>query len=103
MWPSVPQFSNPITKVGSYLGNIGKEAKQWGSAWGKTLDASQAAKTYPPASAGQPGPTRESMGAKASNLAGKEKAEFGQLAGAILQGRRYDNKGNQITAPKTKP
>ena len=85
MFPSSRQFPN----VGGYLGNIAKEAKQYGSAWGKAVGASYDAKTYPP-------DKRPALNAKANKAAAKKDAAFGQLAGAVLQGRRYDNKGNQI-------
>ena len=89
MIPSSPQFSNPVKKVGGYLGNVVKETKQFGSAWGKALDASYDAKTFPP-------DQRPALNAKANKAAANQKSAFGQLAGAVLQGRRYNNKGNQI-------
>ena len=79
------QFPN----VGGYLGNVVKEAKQYGSAWSKSVGASYDAKTYPP-------DQRPALNAKANKAAANSKSAFGQLAGAVLQGRRYNNKGNQI-------
>lgn len=96
MFPSSMQFPNPINKVGGYLGNIGKEAKQYGQALGKTIGLQQDARSYPPASAGLGGVTREQKGAQASIASAADKKAFGQLAGAVLQGRRYDNKGRQV-------
>ena len=85
MIPSSSQFPN----VGGYLSNIAKEAKQYGSAWSKSVGASYDASTYPPSQ-------RPALEAKANKAAANKKSAFGQLAGAVLQGRRYNNKGNQI-------
>lgn len=80
MFPSISQFPQ---KVGGYLGNIAKEGKQFGSAWHTAYEASG---DYRPGAA----PV-----ARAANI--KQNQAFGQLAGAIFQGRRYDDKtGAQI-------
>lgn len=95
MFNSSRQF-NPISKVGGYLSNIGKEAKQYGSAWTKSVGASYDAKTYPPASVNPP-VSREQKAVEASKANAAEKSALGQLAGAVLQGRRYNDKtGKQI-------
>jgi len=78
MFPSKLQFPN----VGGYLSNVAKEAKQYGSAWKKSYDAS--------AGIG-PGADRTAYNANQAETAAK-----GQLLGAVLQGRRYNNKGTQI-------
>jgi hypothetical protein len=44
-----------------------------------------------------PGPGTDSM---ANKLRGIEDRQVGQLAMAVLQGRRYDNKGRQIKKTK---
>lgn len=90
MFPNQVQFPNPIKKVGGYIGNVAKEAKQYGQAWSKTVGLSQDARSYPPASAGLGGPTRESKGIEANAASAAQGKAFGQLAGAILQGRRYN-------------
>lgn len=88
MFPSNLQFPNPINKIGGYLGNVGKEAKQYGKAWAKSFDASAGI-----------GPGADQ---KAFNANVKERQAQGQLLGAVLQGRRYDNKGNQIVNKASK-
>ena len=94
MFPQKLQFPN----VGGYIKNVAKEAGQFGRAWGKTAGLSYDAKSYPPASAGLGGPTRESKGIQANAASKAQDKAFGQLAGAVLQGRRYDDKtGKQIT------
>lgn len=81
---------NPLPKIGSYLGNIGKEVKQYGRAWSASVGANYDAKTYPP-------DQRPALNAKADSLRAKSDSAFGQLAGAVLQGRRYNDKtGKQI-------
>lgn len=85
MFPSNLQFPN----VGGYVGNVVKEVKDFGSAWSKSVGANYDAKTYPPAQ-------RPALNAKANKAAAKSKSELGQLAGAVFQGRRYNNKGTQI-------
>lgn len=92
MFPSKLQFPN----VGGYLSNIGKEAKQYGKAWGKTVSLQNDARSYPPAAANPP-ISREQKGIQATAASKAQDKAFGQLAGAVLQGRRYDDKtGKQI-------
>lgn len=73
----------------SYLDNLKKELKQNFSAYKATNEMSNTS-----------GPGTD---AKANALRKKQDKEFGQLFGALLQGRRYDdNSGKQIkksTAP----
>jgi hypothetical protein len=81
----------------SYVFNVAKEVKQFGGAWLKTWQAS-----------GEVGPGTD---ARANMLKRKEDKAKGQLLGAVLQGRRYDDKtGKQIkkrmptpVMPKTGP
>ncbi len=61
-------------KPASYAGNIAKEAKEFGAAFKTAAQTSAVNKNYI--------------------------AARGQLAGAILQGRRYDPSGNQIKNKK---
>jgi hypothetical protein len=71
----------------NYAQNLGKEVKQFGSAWLKTWQAS-----------GEVGPGTD---ARASSLSKKQDKAMGQFFGAALQGRRYDDKtGKQIKAKK---
>jgi hypothetical protein len=67
----------------SYLENLMKEAKQSFRAYQATGEASQ-----------KSGPGTDEY---ANYLAGKESKQNGQFIGALLQGRRYDDKtGKQI-------
>lgn len=67
----------------SYTSNLLKEAKQGLRAWNATLEMSQ-----------KVGPGTD---AAANRLAKKETKAQGQFLGALLQGRRYDDKtGKQI-------
>ncbi len=70
----------------SYLGNVVKEVKQ------TAKSASNAVDKY--LNGTRPLPKGMKIGS--SNV----KAEAGQLAGAVLQGRRYDASGKQIVAGK---
>ena len=72
-----------ITNSSSYFGNIGKEIKQRVQAYNATGEESQ-----------KTGPGTDE---RANRLRRKEDKATGQLFGAILQGRRYDDKtGKQI-------
>jgi len=68
-------------KVIKYLKNLDKETTQAGNA-GETLKKAK----------GTP---------KGKAAANKLRNERGQMFGALLQGRRYDEKGKQITKSKT--
>ena len=75
-------------KKTSYLGNVAKEVKQ------TAKNASNAVDKY--LNGNRPLPKGMKIGP--SNV----KKEAGQLAGALLQGRRYDDKtGKQIVAKKS--
>lgn len=76
-----------MAKKTSYIGNVVKEAKQ------TAKNASNAVDKY--LNGNRPLPKGMKIGP--SNV----KKEAGQLAGAVLQGRRYDEKGKQIVAKKT--
>lgn len=82
MFPSTPQFVNPIKTVGGYLGNVVKEAKQFGGAWKTAFNASADVK---------PGASQRAAVANKAQTAAQ-----GQLLGAVLQGRRYNDSGKQI-------
>ena len=71
----------PLSRVGAYLGNIGKEAGEFGRAWKKADELST-----------EVGPGTDTAATKARK---KQDAEFGQFIGAVIQGRRYDNKGRR--------
>mgnify|MGYP003344309160 CR=1 FL=1 len=78
---ATPKPSSSIAKSnagsGGYLGNVKKEAGQYSAAWKKASNAKL------PIDIG-------------NSLQKKAQKELGQLAGAVLQGRRYDAKGKQI-------
>jgi hypothetical protein len=79
-----------MAKNVSYFDNLKKELKQNLSAYKATNEMSNTS-----------GPGTD---AKANVLRKKQDKEFGQLFGALVQGRRYDDKtGKQITASKPKP
>jgi hypothetical protein len=76
-----------MPKKMSYLDNLKKELGQAARAYQATGEMSQ-----------KPGPGTD---ARANRLRRKEDKAFGQLFGAVLQGRRYDDKtGKQIKAKK---
>lgn len=78
-----------MKKKTSYIGNVAKEVKQ------TAKSASNAIDKY--LNGNRPLPKGMKIGS--SNV----KKEAGQLAGAVLQGRRYDDKtGKQIIAPNKK-
>lgn len=71
----------PLARLGGYLGNIGKEAGDFGRAYKKAGNLSAAV-----------GPGTDTAAERARK---QQDAEFGQLVGAIIQARRYDNKGRR--------
>ena len=73
----------PVNKVKKYLKNLDKETNQAGNA-GETLKKAKAT-------------------SKEKAAANKLRNERGQMFGALLQGRRYDEKGKQITKAAPKP
>lgn len=81
---------NPLDRAGSYAKNLAKETKQFAKAWSQALDASDMAKYT--------APQNRSIAKKQASVAAKKyDAAKGQLAGALLQGRRYsDTTGKQI-------
>jgi hypothetical protein len=70
-----------LSRVGSYLENVGKEGSEALRAWAKSFDASAGI-----------GEGSETKAARANK---KAVAERGQFFGAVLQGRRYNKKGQQ--------
>jgi hypothetical protein len=71
----------------SYLENLMNEAKQSVRAYNATGEASQ-----------KVGPGTDE---RANMLRRKEDKQFGQLLGALIQGRRYDDKtGKQVKGKK---
>ena len=81
-----PIAASAKTKSTSYLGNLGKEIKQFGSAWKKAVDAS--------------GDITPGANPRARAANAKYDAAMGQLLGAALQGRRYNKKGIQMKGKK---
>jgi len=80
--PTVGKDFKNANNASSYIGNIGKEIKDFVTTWSAVGEASNAV-----------GPGTD---AKANRLRNQQDKDMGQLAGAILQGRRYDKKGNQV-------
>lgn len=79
-------IQSAVSTVGKYLGNVKKEIKQFSRGEAKLRDTQYKARTYPPAD-------RPRLNARANTLRAKQDKNLGQLAGAILQGRRYNKKG----------
>jgi hypothetical protein len=83
--------------MANYLENLIKEAKQYAKASGNTLRNSSKARTYPPNEMANNGKGSQYYGSMANNSAKIEKEQLGQMLGALLQSRRYDDKtGKQI-------
>jgi hypothetical protein len=83
--------------MASYLENLMKEAKDLKKAMNRTSKNSSKGSTYPPNDMAKGGKGREFSQNKANAARQNQDAQFGQMIGALLQGRRYDNKtGKQI-------
>ena len=66
----------------NYVGNIGKELKDFARTYKAALEMGNTV-----------GPGTDT---KANQLRRYQNKQMGQVFGAILQGRRYDKKGNQV-------
>jgi hypothetical protein len=85
--------------MASYLENLMKEAKEFNRARNKTSEYSYKGSTYPPNDIAQNAKGREYYKTLASNSRQNQDAQMGQMLGALLQGRRYDDAtGKQIKA-----
>ena len=74
-----------------------KEAKDLKKAMSKTSKNSSKGSTYPPNDMAASGKGREYYQDKANASRQNQDAQFGQMIGALVQGRRYENKtGKQI-------
>lgn len=74
-----------------------KEAKDFKKAINKTSENSYKGSTYPPGDMAKGGKGREYYQSQASASRQNQDAQFGQMIGALIQGRRYENKtGKQI-------
>ena len=83
--------------MASYLENLMKEAKDFKKASNKRSEASYKGDTYPPNDIAQGGKGREYYANQANAARQNQDAQFGQMIGALVQGRRYENKtGKQI-------
>ena len=71
----------PLARLGAYAGNVVNEAKDFSKAWSKANQLSN-----------EVGPGTDTAAERARK---QQDAEFGQLVGALIQGRRYDKKGRQ--------
>jgi len=78
--PTVNKTYKNTSNSSSYLGNIGKEAKDVLKTWSAAQSMGM-----------QVGPGTD---ARASELGGYVYKQIGQLGGAVL-GKKYDTKGNQ--------
>lgn len=78
----VNPINRAVSTVTGYVGNVGKELKDFGKAW--QASANVAGPTgYPE------GAAKDALTAQQNSLGKKLTSAEGQLAGAILQGRRY--------------
>lgn len=83
--------------MANYLENLIKEAKDFNKAKSKTSENSYKGSTYPPNDMAEGGKGREYYKAKASVARQNQDAQFGQMIGALVLGRSYDNKtGKQV-------
>ena len=73
--------------IGGYVSNVVKEGAQAAKAFSQSLDATDKAKSYPPAQ-------RPALKKAASAASKKWEAERGQFLGSLI-GNRYDNKGKR--------
>jgi hypothetical protein len=80
---------SPIARVVGYAENVAKESKQAVKGLLNTTGAQIDSRSYPPA-------RRDEMISKANAAGNSYNKDLGQLAGAVLQGRRYDSKGRQV-------
>jgi len=81
----------------NYLENLMKEAKDFKKAMNRTSENSYKGDTYPPNDIAAGGKGREFYQGQANAARRNQDAQFGQMIGALIQGRRYENKtGKQI-------
>jgi hypothetical protein len=74
-----------------------KEAKDYKKARNNTSKNSYKGSTYPPNEMAEGGKGREYYRSQANTARKYEDAQLGQMLGALLQGRSYDNKtGKQV-------
>ncbi len=71
----------PLQRVSNYVGNVKKETVELAKAYLKATEAQN-----------EVGPGANQASARANK---KQQEAQGQFLGALLQGRRYDNKGRQ--------
>jgi hypothetical protein len=83
--------------MAGYVENLMKEAKDFKKALGKTSENSHKGSTYPPNDIAEGGKGREYYRTLANVARQNQDAQFGQMIGALVLGRSYDNKtGKQI-------
>lgn len=88
--------------MANYLENLLKEAKDFNKAKNKTSENSYKGSTYPPNDIAGGGKGREYYQGQANIARGAQDSQFGQMIGALVQGRRYDDKtGKQIKRKQT--
>jgi hypothetical protein len=83
--------------MANYLENLMKEAKDFKKASDRRSENSYKGDTYPPNDMAAGGKGREFYQGKANTARQNQDSQFGQMLGALIQGRRYENKtGKQI-------
>ena len=93
--PTVNKTYKNTSNSSSYIGNIGKEIKEYIQAWSANVDATDKAK-YSRVDDPLKKSYEEQQATKASN---RTSQALGQLGGAIL-GKKYDAKGKQTNKGK---
>jgi hypothetical protein len=97
--PKAPSALDKIeNKVKGFVSNIGHEIKDVNRSNAKLEELQFRARNYPPNESAVHGLGREYYGQQANIARDQLDKQYGQLAGAVLQGRRYDVNGKQITA-----
>jgi hypothetical protein len=87
----------------SYLENLMKESKDYLKARSKRSENSLKGSTYPPNDMAEGGKGREYYRSQANIARNYEDDQFGQMIGALVKGRSYDNAtGKQITGKITR-
>jgi hypothetical protein len=87
----------------NYLENLMKEARDYKQARNKRSENSYKGSTYPPNDMAQGGQGREYYRSQANASRRYEDEQFGQMIGALVKGRSYDNAtGKQITNKTTR-
>jgi len=93
--PTVNKTYKNTSNSSSYIGNLGKEIKEYVQAWSANVDASDRARY-----SRVDDPLKKSYEEQQATKAGNKTSQaLGQLGGAII-GRKYDKSGKQTNKGK---